>query len=110
MDAFPDPESLSRDELKAVLKALTEEEAGVSERRHVLHARIDAYRRELVNRLREAGDLVIEGTDLEDLDDGSAGVREPRTPPPQRGAGGVALPKPSPIDHDDSLWRHPPLP
>lgn len=62
---FPDPAALSPTELKAVIKCLIAEEARVSERRRVLHDQIDADRRELVNRLREGGELVIEGSDID---------------------------------------------
>ena len=79
--AFPDPHSLARDELTSLLQDLTSREEVVSDERRVLHAQIDALRRELVDRLRDEGNMVISGSDF--LDPGSAGVREPRNPGPQ---------------------------
>ena len=76
--AFPDPHSLARDELTSLLQELTSREDLVSDERRVLHAQIDALRRELVDRLRDEGNVVISGSDF--LDPGSAGVREPRNP------------------------------
>jgi hypothetical protein len=55
----------------------------------VVHAQIDALRRELVDRLRDEGNVVISGSDF--LDPGSAGVREPRNPSPRSGSDGIAL-------------------
>ena len=59
--------------------------------RRALHAQMDALRQELVNRLREEGEVVISGSDF--FDPGSAGVPEPRSPRPQTGADGIALPQ-----------------
>jgi hypothetical protein len=87
----PPPESLSTDELKAVIGTLTDEEVDVSDRRRVLHAQIDAYRKELVDRLRRRGGEVIEGRDDED---GGIGTREPRKPSSQHGGAGAALQEP----------------
>ena len=90
--AFPDPHSLARDELTSLLQDLTSREEVVSDERRVLHAQIDALRRELVDRLRDEGNVVISGSDF--LDPGSAGVREPRNPGPQNVSDGIALPEP----------------
>jgi hypothetical protein len=87
--SFPDPHSLARDELTSVLKELTSREQAVSDERRTLHAQIDALRRELVDRLRDEGHVVISGSDF--LDPGSAGVREPRNPHPEDGSDGIAL-------------------
>ena len=51
LEPMPPAESLSTDDLKAVLRTLTDEEVDVWDRRRVLHAHIDAYRKELVDRL-----------------------------------------------------------
>jgi hypothetical protein len=90
--AFPDPHSLARDELTSLLQELTSREEVVSDERRVLHAQIDALRQELVDRLRDEGNVVISGSDF--LDPGSAGVREPGNPSPQSGSDGIALPEP----------------
>jgi hypothetical protein len=95
--ALPDPHSLARDELTSLLQKLTSREQVVSDERRVLHAQIDALRREFVDRLRDEGNVVISGVDF--LDPGSAGVREPRNPSPQSGSDGIALPWPPPPDN-----------
>jgi hypothetical protein len=92
VDPLPDPSSLARDELTSLIKELVTREQEVPNTRHVLHGQIDALRRELVNRLRDEGNDIIFGGDILGTD--SAGVREPRTPRPQRGSDGVALPEP----------------
>jgi hypothetical protein len=58
----------------------------------VPHAQIDGYRRELVDRLRKAGQDVIEGRDVEG---GATGAREPRKPSPQPGVAGKSKTKAS---------------
>jgi hypothetical protein len=90
--SFPDPRSLASHELTTPLKDLVGRENDVSGRRRVLHARIDALRRELVDRMREGGQDVIFGADIEGPD--WTGVREPRDPRPQLGSDGVALREP----------------
>jgi len=90
--AFPDPHSLAQDELTSLLQELTSREEVVSDERRVLHAQIDALRRELVDRLRDEGNVVISGSDF--LDPGAAGVREPRNPSPENGSDGTAPPEP----------------
>lgn len=94
--AFPDPHSLARDELTSLLQELTSREEVVSDERRVLHTQIDALRKELVDRLRDEGNVVISGSDI--LDPGSAGVREPRSPSPKNGSDGIALPEPAAPD------------
>ncbi len=72
MDTFPDLGSLSDQELKELIKSLTDEEMEVSYRRRILHGKIDILRAELVNRLRkkeEGGELVITGADVQQLTD-----------------------------------------
>jgi hypothetical protein len=92
MDSTPDPLALDTAGLKLLLAQLIRQEQELSYRRQVLHAKIDALRRELVDRFREGGDHVIFGPDA--LGPGPSGVREPRRPHPHRGSDGVALPEP----------------
>ena len=76
MDTFPDLEALSEQELKDLIRELTEEEQEVSYRRRILHGRIDILRAELVNRLRgrhEEGEPVISGADVQQLTEILAG-------------------------------------
>ena len=71
-ETFPDLGSLSDQELKDLIKQLTEEEMEVSYQRRILHGRIDILRAELVNRLRkkdETGELIISGADVQQLTD-----------------------------------------
>ena len=61
---------MSDQELKDLIRALTDEERDISYRRRLLHGKIDILRAELVNRLRakrEAGDATITGADVEQL-------------------------------------------
>jgi hypothetical protein len=68
MDTFPDLEALSEQELKDLIRELTEEEQEVSYRRRILHGRIDILRAELVNRLRGKHEkAVISGADVQRL-------------------------------------------
>ena len=92
VSAFPDPHSLARDELTALLKKLISREQVVSDERRTLHTQIDDLRRELADRLREEGNTVIFGPDF--LEPGSAGIREPRGPRVDDGSDGIALPEP----------------
>jgi len=103
MDPLPDPGSLATEELKPLIKDLIGREQEVSNIRRGLHAQIDALRRELVDRLREEGNDIISGPDV--LGPGPAGVREPRTPRPQRGSDGVALPEPPDSDPESNAPR-----
>jgi hypothetical protein len=76
MDTFPDLGSLTDEELKDLIKSLTEEETEISYQRRILHGKIDILRAELVNRLRrkdEDGKLVISGADVQQLTDILAG-------------------------------------
>ncbi len=75
-DTFPDLGSLADQDLKDLIKQLTEEEMEVSYQRRILHGRIDILRAELVNRLRkkdETGELIISGADVQQLTDILAG-------------------------------------
>ena len=70
MDTFPDLGSLSDQELKDLIRQLTEEEMDISYRRRILHGKIDILRAELVNRLRkkhESGEDVLSLTDVDKL-------------------------------------------
>jgi hypothetical protein len=72
MDTFPDLGSLSDEELKDLIRQLTEEEMDISYRRRILHGKIDILRAELVNRLRkkhEEGESVLSGSDVQQLTD-----------------------------------------
>ncbi len=72
LETFPDLGSLGDQELKDLIRQLTEEEQEVSYRRRILHGKIDILRAELVNRLRksrEAGEDVISGADVQKLTD-----------------------------------------
>jgi hypothetical protein len=93
MDAFPDLGSLSDQELKDLVKQLTNEETQISFRHRMLHGKIDILRAELVNRLRrgDEGGQDIGGSGDDAGGSGSSGVREPRRPKPQPGADGVSL-------------------
>ena len=76
MDTFPDLGSLTDQELKDLIKQLTNEEQEISYKRRILHGRIDILRAELVNRLRkkhEGGEDVISGADVQQLTDILAG-------------------------------------
>src|SRR6476620_8745741 len=76
MDTFPDLGSLTDQELKDLIKQLTDEEMEISYKRRILHGKIDILRAELVNRLRkkhEGGEDVITGDDVQKLTDILAG-------------------------------------
>lgn len=93
MDTFPDLGSLSDQELKDLIKELTDEEREVSYRRRILHGKIDILRAELVNRLRqrdEEGALTISGDDVQRLTDilsGRVPLPEDVTSEPPSGIG-----------------------
>jgi hypothetical protein len=82
MDTFPDLGSLTDQELKDLIKQLTEEEMEISYRRRILHGKIDILRAELVNRLRkkdETGELIISGADVQQLTDILSGKSTPES-------------------------------
>jgi hypothetical protein len=79
-DTFPDLGALSDQELKDLIKTLTEEEQEVSYKRRILHGKIDILRAELVNRLRkkhEEGESALSGADVQQLTDILAGKAMP---------------------------------
>ena len=83
METFPDLGSLTDQELKDLIKELTDEETEISYKRRILHGKIDILRAELVNRLRkkdESGELVITGADVQQLTDILAGRIAPPDP------------------------------
>ncbi len=101
METFPDLGSLTDQELKDLIKQLTEEEMEISYRRRILHGKIDILRAELVNRLRkkhESGELVITGADVQQLTDILAG----RVPADGTRVGRRARPWPSTAPSADS--------
>ena len=61
MDAQPDLTQLSDEELKSLIRQLTEEERSVSMQRRVLHGRIELLKSELVGRLKEAFPGIVSG-------------------------------------------------
>jgi hypothetical protein len=65
MDAQPDLTQLSDEELKSLIRQLTEEERSVSMQRRVLHGRIELLKSELVGRLkgRDEGTLSVVDVD-----------------------------------------------
>ena len=68
MEPLPDLGSLSDDQLKQLIDALTREEQEVSYRRRILHGKIDILRAELVARLKSSGGKsVLEHVDVESL-------------------------------------------
>jgi len=70
VDTFPDLGALSDQELKELIRQLSEEEQELSFRRRILHGRIDILRAELVNRLRRKhakSESVISGSDVRQL-------------------------------------------
>ena len=80
MDTFPDLGSLTDQELKELIKQLTDEEMEISYRRRILHGKIDILRAELVNRLRdkrERGDTMFSGDDVKQLTEILAGKAQP---------------------------------
>jgi len=73
---FPDIGSMNDQELKDLIRDLTEQEHEVSFRRRLLHGKIDILRAELVSRLRtkhSEGDTLITGDDVQQLSDILAG-------------------------------------
>ena len=78
MEALPDLASLSDDDLKKLIAALTEEELEVSFRRRILHGRIDILRAELVARLQKSqGRSVLDQVDVQKLTEILAGKGAP---------------------------------
>jgi len=71
MEAFPDFDALSDEDLKKLIDDLTAEEQGVSYRRRLLQGKIDILRAELVSRLRRTqGKGVLDFIEVPDPGDG----------------------------------------
>ena len=80
MDTFPDLGSLTDQELKELIKQLTEEEMEISYKRRILHGKIDILRAELVARLQKTqGRSVLDQVDVESLTEILAGKATPPT-------------------------------
>ena len=68
MEPLPDLGSLSDDDLKKLIKDLTQQENEISYQRRLLHGKIDILRAELVARLqRSGGRSVLEQVDIDRL-------------------------------------------
>ncbi|HMO00575.1 MAG: hypothetical protein AB7O78_03925 [Thermoleophilia bacterium] len=67
MDAQPDLTQLSDDELKSLIRQLTEEERAVSMQRRVLHGRIELLKSELVGRLKGRDEGALSVVDVDAL-------------------------------------------
>ncbi len=81
MEPLPDFASLSDDDLKQRIDALTKEEQEVSYRRRLLHGQIDILRAEVVARLQKSGGRsVLDRVDVESLTEILAGKASPPNP------------------------------
>ena len=67
MDAQPDLTQLSDEELKSLIRQLTEEERSVSMQRRVLHGRIELLKSELVGRLKGRVEGALSVVDVDAL-------------------------------------------
>jgi hypothetical protein len=67
MDAQPDLTQLSDEELKSLIRQLTEEERAVSMQRRVLHGRIELLKSELVGRLKGRDEGALSVVDVDAL-------------------------------------------
>ena len=75
-DTFPDLSTLTDQELKDLIRQLSDEEQEISYRRRLLHGKIDILRAELVNRLRgrhAGGEDIFSGADVDRLTEILAG-------------------------------------
>jgi len=80
VEPLPDLASLSDADLKQLIDDLEKEEDEISQRRRVLHGRIDMLRAELVERLKKSeGRSVLAEVDIERL---SAILAGKAAPPP----------------------------
>ncbi len=78
MEALPDLDTLSDEDLKTLIDELTREEHEISYRRRLLHGKIDILRAELVARLqRTQGRSVLDSVDVESLTEILAGKATP---------------------------------
>lgn len=82
MESFPDPSSLTDDELRALITELAAQKSESDYMRRVALGKIEVIRTELRSRGENAG-----GSD-------PSGVREPRRPGPYPGAGAISIPLP----------------
>jgi hypothetical protein len=79
VEPLPDLASLSDTDLKQLIGDLEKEEDEISQRRRVLHGRIDMLRAELVERLKKSeGRSVLAEVDIERLSAILAGKAAPR--------------------------------
>jgi hypothetical protein len=79
-DTFPDLSTLTDQELKDLIRQLSDEEQEISYRRRLLHGKIDILRAELVNRLRgrhASGEDIFSGADVDRLTEILAGRATP---------------------------------
>jgi hypothetical protein len=67
MDAQPDLTQLSDEELKSLIRQLSEEERAVSMQRRVLHGRIELLKSELVGRLKGRDEGALSVVDVDAL-------------------------------------------
>jgi RsiG-like len=67
MDAQPDLTQLSDEELKSLIRQLTEEERVVSMQRRMLHGRIELLKSELVGRLKGRDEGALSVVDVDAL-------------------------------------------
>jgi hypothetical protein len=67
MDPQPDLTQLSDEELKSLIRQLTEEEREVSMQRRVLHGRIEMLKSELVGRLKGRDEGALSVVDVDAL-------------------------------------------
>jgi hypothetical protein len=80
MEALPDLATLSDEDLKKLIDALTVEEQEVSFRRRLLHGKIDILRAELVGRLQKTeGRSVLDAVDVNALTEILSGKATPGT-------------------------------
>jgi hypothetical protein len=67
MDPQPDLTQLSDEELKSLIRQLTEEERAVSMQRRLLHGRIEMLKSELVGRLKGRDEGALSVVDVDAL-------------------------------------------
>ena len=79
MEPVPEFDSLSDEELKAMIGDLEQQERDVSYQRRMLHGKIDILRAELVARLQQSGGRsVLEQLDVDRLTEILTGKAAPR--------------------------------
>jgi hypothetical protein len=78
LEPLPDLATLSDENLKGLIDEYTREEQEVSNRRRILHGKIDILRAELVARLQKSGgQSVLDQVDVESLTEILAGKAAP---------------------------------